>query len=161
MHTGSRSVSWKCQLSPSEEAGASGTSWITLPRLYTWDSQILPEGGEKRGSNAIYHPCLSTAQESHPTSAAPLKGSRPCLQGRSRRGNWALLHLTISLDLMGCSPFKSNFEHSLPMFPRDVLFFTKLFRNGSKVWKILWALFWGSLVRNPHFQAGKTPVSKT
>lgn len=106
-------------------------------------------------------PVSQQLKQSHPTSAAPLKGSHPCLQGRSRRGNWALLHLTISLDLMGCSPFKSNFEHSLPMFPRDVLFFTKLFRNGSKVWKILWALFWGSLVRNPHFQAGKTPVSKT
>lgn len=61
MRMGSRSVSWKCQLSPSEEANASGTSWITLPRPYTRDSQILPEGGEKRGSNAIYHPCLSAA----------------------------------------------------------------------------------------------------
>lgn len=32
MHAGLRSVSWKCQLSPLEEAGASGTSWITLPK---------------------------------------------------------------------------------------------------------------------------------
>ena len=60
MRAGSRSVSWKCQLSPSEEASMSGTSWIILPRPYTWDSQILPEGEEKRGSNTIYHPCLST-----------------------------------------------------------------------------------------------------
>lgn len=104
-------------------------------------------------------PVFQQHKRSHPTSAALLKGSRPCLQGRSRRGNWALLHLTISLDLMGCSPFKSNSGHSLPVFPRDLSLFWKWNIKG-KVWKILWVLFWGSLVRNPHFQAGKTPVSK-
>lgn len=75
-------------------------------------------------------PVFQQHKQSHPTSAALLKGSHPCLQGRSHRGNWALLYLTISLDLMGCSPFKSNFGHSLPMSPRNLFFFTSLFRNG-------------------------------
>lgn len=59
-------------------------------------------------------------QQSHPISAALPRVSGPCLQGRSCRGNRALLQLTISLDPTGCSPFKSSSGHRLGVFLRDL-----------------------------------------
>lgn len=83
--TGSRSVSWKCQLSPSEEARC---EWYLVNHS---PKAVYLRFCLKEGRNVAQMLFITSVfqqrQQSHPTSAAMLRDSCPCLLGRSPRGN--------------------------------------------------------------------------